>query len=634
MAALLFSFILLSNFQSSASDSSIVTSEITQVTVFKNQAQVQRKSEVILKSGTTVIVFTGLSETLVDQSIQLKGSGVFTLLSLTTRNDFTEKTVYKTDIQVLRDRKVEIQQQIAGKQAVLEVIQHEINMLASTQEIIKNNKLTPSEINALISLYRTNLSELLNKRIATSNELHKLQSELEKVNRQINESFGTERTSFKEVIAEVQLDSPQKIEFILEYQVYSAGWIASYDIRSSDINSPLDISYKAKIYQNTGIDWKDVKFVINSGDPTSNATKPELNTNYVGYYSSFYRNNRSVIMPSNVLSRKTNEVSVISGVIKDEHTGESLPGVTIFLEGIDRGTSTSADGYFQISQVRNGYHVLRVNSIGFVPLRIPVQISNNGLYLEIPLEEDIVGLDELVVTGYSSRNKVESVTTAVVQAAPSVYEPQVIQNQEVSNQTSFSYEIAIPYSVPSDGKYHTVEIKNEAPKTDYKYSTVPKLSKFAYLIGNIPDWNELNLIEGEANIYFDNRFVGTTFLDPVSLEDTLSVSLGKDERIVIDRKQLKEFSTKNFFRNRTRENLQFEISVRNTKAQAITIMIEDQIPISTNEEIKVSVNELSDGKLEEDTGIVTWELTIEPGETQRIRFGFEIEYPKGKRIVY
>lgn len=537
MNALLLSLLFILNFQSTPSDSSIITSEIEQVTVFKNQAQIQRKAEINLKSGTTVVVFTGLSETLIDQSIQLKGSGAFTLLSLTTRNDFTEKTVYRNDIQALRDRKANIEQEIAETRVRLEVIQSEMNMLASTQEIIKNNKLTPTEINALISLYRTNLSELLNKRISENNALNKLQAELVTINRQINESVGTERTSFKEVIAEVQLETDQKITFLLDYQVYSAGWEATYDVRSTDINSPLSISYKAKIYQNTGIDWEDVKFIINSGDPSSNATKPELSTNYVGYY-------------------------------------------------------------------------------------IPSRAYNDS--------EGIMELEEVAI----SRNRVSSFRSESVQKVANVVEPTIIQNTEVSNQTSFSYEIAIPYSVPSDGKFHTVEIKKESPETEYKYSTAPKLSEFAYLLGSIPDWSELNLIEGEANIYFDNRFVGTTFLDPVSLEDTLAISLGKDERIVVEREQLKEFSSKNFFRNRVRENNSYEISIRNSKSEPITITIEDQIPISTNEEIKVTPKELSGGKLNKETGIITWELTIPVGATEKIRFGFELEYPKGKRIVY
>lgn len=542
MSALLLSFLLLLNVQSSTSDSAKVSSEIEQVTVFKNQAQIQRKAEVDLNSGTTIVVFTGLSETLIDQSIQLRGNGAFTLLSLTTRNDYSEKTTFRPDIQTLRDKRIEVQQQIAITNANLEVIKSEIVLVHTTQDIIKRNKLTPSELENLLSLYRSQLTGLLTKRISENNDLNKLTSELEELNKQIRESGVTERNSYKEVIAEVLTSSSQKIEFELDYQVYSAGWEATYDLRSEDIDSPLGITYKAKIFQNTGIDWNDVKFIINSGDPTSNSTKPELSPNYVGYFVSPIRLDRE----------------------------RDLDDIT-----------TS-----QLSAKVSGYRIRGSESI------------------EVHSE------------------------SVVAQA------PQIISNTEVSNQTSFSYEIAIPYSVPSDGKFHTVEIKRESPKTDYEFSAAPKLSPNAYLIGSLPDWSELNLIQGEANIYFDNRFVGTTFIDPSSIDDTLSVSLGKDERIVIDHEKLRDFSSKNFFRNKVKEAYTYEISIRNSKSEAITITIEDQIPISTNEEIKVSAKDLSNGKLDKETGIITWEVTLDPGETQKVRFGFDVEYPKGKRVVF
>lgn len=544
MFAFIFCISLLFNFQVTDKDTTELSSEIEAVTVFQNQAQIQRKAETSLQTGTTIVVFTGLSETLVDQSIQLKGNAPFTLLSLTTRFDFTEKEISQPELEKLKSRQMELLNKISLEQAALEVIQSEISMLGSTQDIIKNNKLSTEEINSLLTLYRTRLSELYQKRITQNQELTSLRADLEKVYQQINDLGRVERDRFKEVVAEVQLDSHAEMEFILEYQVSEAGWIASYDVRSEDINSSLSITYKAKIFQNTGFDWNNIKFTINSGDPTSNATKPELQTNYVGYY---------VPRPANGFEdriSKLDEVIVSSEVVQGQ-------------AGVFRGTQQKA------------------------PQRVA-----------------------------------------------SIIEPTIIQNQEISNQTSFSYEIAIPYSVPSDGKYHTVDIKKESPESDYTYNTAPRLSEFAYLVGSLPDWNDLNLVEGEANIYFENRFIGTTFLDPVSSSDTLDISLGKDERIVVQREQLKEFSSKNFFRNRTRENVQFEISVRNSKSQPITIKVEDQIPISTNEEIKVSVKELSDGNLDDETGIISWNLTINPGETKRVRFGFELEYPKGRRIVY
>lgn len=148
------------------------------------------------------------------------------------------------------------------------------------------------------------------------------------------------------------------------------------------------------------------------------------------------------------------------------------------------------------------------------------------------------------------------------------------------------------------------------------------------------DWDNLNLIEGEANVYFENSFVGSTYLDPSSLLDTLEISLGKDERIVVERKKLKDFEERRFFGSKTRESLSFEISIRNTKSESIEIIIQDQIPVSTDESIKVSHKELSGGELNEQTGMITWRLKLAANEVKKLRLNFEIEYPKGKRINF
>lgn len=632
MHTLILGFLFIVNILSLGSDSTLVKSEIEKVTVFKNQAQIQRTANVSLKSGKTIVVFTGLSETLNDKSIQLKGMGNFTLLSLTTRNDFSEKTTWKSEIQSLQEKKKRSESKITLKKADLKVIESEIEMLNSTQNIITKNKLSSSEIEQLLNLYRTKLSELLKKQISATDELVALQEELEILNKQIAESGITEKNSFKEVIAEIQSDAPQTIEFTLDYLVYSAGWEAAYDLRSDGINSPLIITYKAKIYQNTGIDWKDISFTINSGDPSSNSTKPELNTSYVSYY--FQQRNNRTYNPSNVIVRRNNESGIVRGRITDKQSGEALSGVNVMVAGTAQGTSTNRDGAFQLPWLQNGSYQISISYIGFRSKHIPLTISNNGFYLEIPMNKELVMEEEIVVTNETPSFKKNKNGMFDYEQVPVRQEALIIQNEEISNQTSFSYEIGIPYSVPSDGKDHTVEIKRESPKTEYSYSTAPKLSAFAYLIGSLPEWNALNLIQGEANIYFENRFVGSTFLNPVSFDDTLSISLGKDERIVIEREQLNEYASKNFFRSKTREYHAFEIRIRNTKSEPITIAVEDQIPLSTNEDIKVTAKELSNGNLDEQTGIITWNLAIAPGETKKLRLDFELEYPKGRKIVY
>jgi TonB-dependent SusC/RagA subfamily outer membrane receptor len=431
--------------------------------------------------------------------------------------------------------------------------------------------------------------EFEKQKIGISSEIKDIDNKIQLINNKIRESGAVTRNRFKEVIAEVEVGSANEMEFALQYLVYNSGWNPSYDIRSESVSEPMNITFKANIYQNTGYDWNDVQFTINSGDPSENVQKPELTPNYVGFYSE----NNIRLRGNSSFSDGDKPLLVVDGVI--------FNGT---LEDLDMDDVESIE-------------VIK----GAAGASLYGSLAGNG-----------------VVQVITKKNKdISSALRSKTQGVQVLREAELSSvpiNEKISNQTSFSYKIERPYSVPSDGKEHTLEIKRESPDTEYVYASVPKLSQNAYLIGNLKDWDELNLIEGEANVYFENSFVGSTYLDPSSLLDTLEISLGKDERIVVERKKLKDFEERRFFGSKTRESLSFEISIRNTKPESIEIIIQDQIPVSTDESIKVSHKELSGGELEKNTGIITWRLKLNPNGTKKLILNYELEYPKGKRINY
>ena len=589
MISLLLFFISFIPFQNSASDTLTVTSKIENVTVFRSQAQIERTATVSLKKGKTTVVFTDLSESMIPNSIQLKGKGAFTLLSLTNRTNFIEAKVDNKIIRELMAQRDSLQDQKTSLRAQLKVIDSNIGLLNSSTNITNNHKLSATELDALLDLNSKRMLEFEKQKIGISSEIKDIDNKIQLINNKIRESGAVTRNRFKEVIAEVEVGSANEMEFALQYLVYNSGWNPSYDIRSESVSEPMNITFKANIYQNTGYDWNDVQFTINSGDPSENVQKPELTPNYVGFYSE----NNIRLRGNSSFSDGDKPLLVVDGVI--------FNGT---LEDLDMDDVESIE-------------VIK----GAAGASLYGSLAGNG-----------------VVQVITKKNKdISSALRSKTQGVQVLREAELSSvpiNEKISNQTSFSYKIERPYSVPSDGKEHTLEIKRESPDTEYVYASVPKLSQNAYLIGNLKDWDELNLIEGEANVYFENSFVGSTYLDPSSLLDTLEISLGKDERIVVERKKLKDFEERRFFGSKTRESLSFEISIRNTKPESIEIIIQDQIPVSTDESIKVSHKELSGGELEKNTGIITWRLKLNPNGTKKLILNYELEYPKGKRINY
>ncbi|HLG36318.1 MAG TPA: mucoidy inhibitor MuiA family protein [Bacteroidia bacterium] len=212
---------------------------------------------------------------------------------------------------------------------------------------------------------------------------------------------------------------------------------------------------------------------------------------------------------------------------------------------------------------------------------------------------------------------------------------QTIKDFVTENSSRFiaSFTIERSYSVPSDGKYHTAEIKRFTMNSEYIYFAAPKLDKDAFLVARTTGWGDLNLLPGEGNVYFEGSFVGTTFINTASTDDTLDVSLGRDKRIVITREKNKDVSgSTGIFGSNKSKQLAYTISLRNTRKEAVKLILEDQVPVSKQKDIEVKINELSDGELNSTTGKVIWKLDLPAGETVKKNISFTVKYPKDKTI--
>lgn len=214
--------------------------------------------------------------------------------------------------------------------------------------------------------------------------------------------------------------------------------------------------------------------------------------------------------------------------------------------------------------------------------------------------------------------------------APALSLSDYVSTVQTSLNTEF--KIALPYSVSSSAKPTTVDISKHEVKSDYAYSVVPKLDNDAFLIAKATGWEAYNLLPGEANIFFEGTYVGKTFIDPNSIRDTLSVSLGRDKRIVVKREELKDLTSKKFIGSNLREEHSWQITVRNAKSEAIKITVEDQLPVTRNSQIEVSSLDNGGAKFNAVTGKLTWELTIQPNESKAVTYRYEVKYPKDKQI--
>lgn len=200
------------------------------------------------------------------------------------------------------------------------------------------------------------------------------------------------------------------------------------------------------------------------------------------------------------------------------------------------------------------------------------------------------------------------------------------------NQLNISFDIDILYDIMSNGKTHSVALKEIKLPANYKYYAAPKIEKEAFLIAELSDYSKYNLLPGEANIIFEGMYVGKTMINPNQTADTLNLSMGRDKKISIKREKVMDKSGTKFLSGYKEQTFTYDIIIRNGKKEAVDLQLKDQYPISTDKEMTIELLEKDKAKVNEETGILTWDLKLAPNETKKIRISYKVKYPKDKVI--
>jgi uncharacterized protein (TIGR02231 family) len=226
-----------------------------------------------------------------------------------------------------------------------------------------------------------------------------------------------------------------------------------------------------------------------------------------------------------------------------------------------------------------------------------------------------------------------TLSEVVVTAGPAKDEKGVEDYTKVSeNMIRVEYEIKLPYTILPDGQQHTVVIQNRKIPAMYQYSVVPKIDPDAFLMARVTDWEDMKLVAGAARIYFDDSYVGESYINPNTVNDTLLLNLGRDKSIVVKRQKMKDKSKERILSDTKILTREFEITVRNTKSAPIRITVEDQMPVSRDAAIKVENQEDSKAKYNSDTGKLVWDFKLDSKDNKRIVFRYEVRYPKDRLV--
>ena len=379
-----------------------------------------------------------------------------------------------------------------------------------------------------------------------------------------------------------------KNDFTISYITPNAHWTPYYDIRVDDIKSPLKVIYKAKLVQTTGIDWKQVKLSLSTSVPNQWGNAPVLRSWFLSYI------NPVVAMERGLATNKIQSFDdaqlkevVVSGYGTQAPAAVSSRKPLIVVNGAIMSDEEFAK--IRSSAIAKTEMLNDASATAIYGSR-----GNNGVML-VTLKD---GLGDYV-----------SVT---------------------DNELNVSFDIALPYDVPTNGKEQTATLKEFETGAIFKYYSVPRLDKDAYLLAEVSDWEKLNLLPGNANIIFEGTYVGKSFIDPNSTADTLNLTLGRDKRAVVKREKLADFSSVKFLGNMKLQRMTYQLTVKNNKKDTVRMLLKDQFPLSTNKDIEVELVDAGGAEVNQELGILNWKLELKPSETRTLRFTYTVRYPKDK----
>jgi len=599
-----------------------IETEVNEVTVFIDKAQVTRQKKVEINSGITILKFINLSPFIDAKSVQVKASGDVTVLAVNHQQNFIDKLEKPEEVKKNEEKRDDLNGQIKLEETYLSILKEELAFLNDNRIIGgKNNELNISTLKEASEFYSSKLTALKLKEIERNKTLENLRKQKNELQNQLNTLTSKKEFASGEILVKVQSKIKTNPSFELSYIVDNAGWYPTYDIRAKTINDPVEIIYKANLRQDTKVDWKNAKLSFSSSNPNSSGVAPEIKTYYLDYYSLPPTYNKSI--------------NSVSGQVLDQKN-QPLIGATVMVPETTIGAVTDMNGNYSIT-LPNKAAYLSFSFIGFKTQTLPI----TGSVINVKMAENELALDEVVVVGYGKQEDADmseqlqgrvrgvSVNKTKSREAESI----AIPFEKTENQTSINFEISTPYSVNSDNKNYSVDMVVYQVPAFFQYYSVPKIEKEAYLIANITDWEKYNLLEGEANIFFEGTFVGKSLLDVRFASDTLQLSLGKDKNVIVNREKEKDFETKQFIGSKKEESKSWKTTIKNNKSQEINMVVLDQAPVSKLEEIEVNIQNVSGGMLNKESGEVKWEFTLKPMEKKKFDLKYSVKYPKSRNLT-
>lgn len=586
-----------------AQEATIIPATIKSAVVYKQGATLTHKAAINISRGNHEIVIRNVANQIDEKSIQINAPSQLTIMSVSFTRSYKENKVNtialpNTELQQARRKLNQIINKRIAEENTLHLLQNN-QQISGTQTGI-----TVAELSKLTAFYKH--QQLA---IRDSMALYQEQEELQrKLIAQLENESGVTQTYPKEeggyIVLQVMANQAVNQDITINYLTPSAQWHPTYDFKIANTNQPLNIVYKGNVSQTTGIDWKQTTLSLSTNNPTQGNTAPEVTPWFLSYGRNVTRyNERNENMPTAMLSK------ALEG---------NAPGVQVTNSGGQPGAEASV-------RIR-GFSSMNG---GGDPLIVLDGAPYTGKLSEIN-PNDIASVeilkDATATSLYGSRgaNGVTIITTK--NKGMNEY------TEVVEKELNATFDISLPYDIASTGKLHSIILKDVKHPATYQYFAAPKLDKDAFLMAKVTNFEKLQLMPGEANIILDNTYIGKTWINPLIAKDTIDFSVGRDKKIIIERKTVLEKNNTKVLSGNKREVFTYDIIVRNTKNETAKLTIKESYPIASESTMEVELLESSKAEVDKEKGLMTWNMDLKPNEMKTVRVSYSVKYPTNQVI--
>lgn len=588
------------SFMTAQADTNVLSATLNSATVYFSGAELKHSLSIPLKSGENTVVIKDLSPQLDQSSLVISANNGVVINSFEFKTDdvidsksISTKLKQWNDSVTVIDEKIS---EITDLQKVNDQVLELMNSQGESSSAATNNY---TDLIKYTDYLKSKSIEIYTEQRRFEKQLTDLKAAKKRLKNKISQE--TTKNSTHTGVLTIQLMAPRPItsNFDIKYYTTNAGWVPYYDINVASLNEPVNIISKAKVTQTTGLDWNKVKISLSSSAPARGGKAPVLNAWFLNYQ-----------VPQNA-NWFIGAGAAAASQILDSGSTDMIGALSNRTAGLQiRGSSTS-----QLVSTSPLYVV-----DGMPTSETEANQLNTDMIKNIKVLKDASATS---LYGSKASNGV-----VVISTKKGIND---FVNQSDSDIGQI-FDIDIPYTILGNGKEQTILLKEQSVTSDFSFYTVPKKSSDVYLLAEINNWQTLGLMSGSANVSYAGTYMGETIIDSHSTDDKLRLTLGTDDRISVKRIKLQDFSSKKFLGSDIKQEFMYQITVQNNRTQPIKLTIEDQYPISQDQNIKVELAKdmTKSSSVNEEKGVWTWNFNLSAGQSENIKFGYSIKYPKDK----